>query len=156
VLEFNCRFGDPEAQVIFARLKSDFVDVANACIDGTLDDISLDWDTRPAVCVVMASHGYPGEYEKGKPITGLAEAAAMPDVTVYHAGTAIVNGQVVTSGGRVLGCTAVGDTIRAARDRAYEAAERIHFDGAHMRRDISHRALTDDAGTPSTSVSGSV
>ena len=156
VLEFNCRFGDPETQVIFARLKSDFVDVANACIDGKLDEVSLDWDPRPAVCVVMASQGYPGDYETGKPISGLEAAGAMREVTVYHAGTAIVDGQVVTQGGRVLGCTALGDRIRSARDRAYEAAASIHFEGAHMRSDIAYRALTDAVDRPWAPAAGSV
>lgn len=143
VLEFNCRFGDPETQVIFARLKTDFIDIANACIDGKLNEVTLAWDPRPAVCVVMTSGGYPGDYKKGKPISGLEEAGAMSEVTVYHAGTTTVARQVVTNGGRVLGCTALGDTIRSARDRAYEAVAQIDFEGAYVRRDIAHRALTD-------------
>lgn len=153
VLEFNCRFGDPEAQVIFARLKTDFLDVANACIDGKLDEVTLDWDPRPAVCVVMTSGGYPGAFKKGKPISGLEEAGTMSAVTVHHAGTAALARQVVTSGGRVLGCTALGDTIRSARDRAYEAVAKIDFEGAYIRRDIAHRALTDGCVADSTSPS---
>ena len=141
VLEFNCRLGDPEAQVVLARLKSDFIDAVNACIDGSLDEITLEWDPRPAVCVVMASEGYPGAYEKGKVIRGLAEAEALSGVTVYHAGTRMSGDEVVTHGGRVLGVTALGDTIRTARDRVYDAVRRISFDGAYYRRDIAGRAL---------------
>ncbi len=141
VLEFNCRFGDPEAQAVLVRLKSDLIDVVNACLDGKLDHVTLEWDPRPAVCVVMASEGYPGKYAKGKVIEGLAEAEALPDVTVHHAGTQLIEDVVVTNGGRVLAVTAQADTLGSARDRAYEAVRLIRFDGAHYRRDIAYRAL---------------
>jgi phosphoribosylamine--glycine ligase len=141
VLEFNCRLGDPEAQVILPRLFNDLVPALEACIDGTLNQIKLEWKPQPAVCVVMASGGYPKEYEKGKIITGLAEADAMENVIVFHAGTAKQNGNFVTNGGRVLGVTALGSDIKAAIDRAYEAVAKIHFDKAHYRRDIGRRAL---------------
>ncbi len=142
VLEFNCRFGDPETQVLLARLKSDFVDMIDACIDAKLDEYTLEWDTRPAVCVVTTSAGYPGSYEKGKVITGLDEAGALPDVTVYQAGTALRDDRkVITSGGRVLGVTALGETIRDARDRAYEAVDKLTYTGIYTRPDIAHRAL---------------
>lgn len=141
VLEFNCRFGDPEAQVVLTRLKTDFVDLVNACIDGTLDQIEVEWDPRPAVCVVLASRGYPGSYQKGKTIRGLDAAEALPDVAVYHAGTLRVDDSIVTDGGRVLGVTGMGDDIRGARDRAYEAIERIQFEGVTFRRDIAQRAM---------------
>jgi len=141
VLEFNVRFGDPETQPILFRLQSDIVPVLRAVAEGNLQDVKLEWDPRPAVCVVVASGGYPGKYEKGKPITGLAEAAAMPDVMVFHAGTALRDGQVVTAGGRVLGVTAKGDDIRDAIARAYAAIEAIHFDGMQYRTDIGAKAL---------------
>lgn len=141
VLEFNCRFGDPETQPILMRLKTDLVDVFEAVIDEKLDSITLEWDPRWAVCVVMASRGYPGGYESGKPISGLAEAASIPDVMVFHAGTRMVGRQVLTAGGRVLGVTAVGETFEAARKRCYEAVEKIHFEGAYYRRDIGARAM---------------
>ncbi|MBN1513024.1 MAG: phosphoribosylamine--glycine ligase [Phycisphaerae bacterium] len=141
VLEFNCRFGDPETQAILPRLQSDLIEAMEAVLDGRLDEIELRWDPRPAVCVVMAAGGYPGSYEKGKVITGLAEAGALPDVTVFHAGTKTVGDQIVTAGGRVLGVTALGETVRAARDRAYEAVDRIRFEDAYCRRDIALRAV---------------
>ena len=137
VLEFNCRFGDPETQAIMPRLKSDLVDVLEATIDGALDRVSIDWDERPAVTVVLASGGYPGSYEQGKPIAGLDECAQLPDVHVFHAGTRGENGRVVTAGGRVLAVTALDDTVERARERAYEAVSRISFEGCHYRRDIA-------------------
>jgi phosphoribosylamine---glycine ligase len=140
-LEFNCRFGDPEAQPILMRLKTDLVDVLEAVIDGKLDSVNLEWDPRSAVCVVMASGGYPGSYENGKPISGLDEAGALPDVVVFHAGTRMAGNQVVTAGGRVLGVTALGSDFAAARKRCYEAVEKIHFDGAYYRRDIGAKAM---------------
>jgi len=140
VLEFNCRFGDPEAQPILMRLRSDLVEVMLAVLDKRLEEVSLEWDPRPAVCVVMASGGYPGPYEKGKPIEGLDEVSAMPDVVVFHAGTKRQDGAVVTNGGRVLGVTALGSTIAEAQRRAYEAVGKIHFEGAHYRRDIADKA----------------
>jgi phosphoribosylamine--glycine ligase len=144
VLEFNCRFGDPETQPLLMRLRTDLLDLLEAVVDGTLEDFpetGLNWDPRPAVCVVLASQGYPGSYAKGKVITGLAEVAAMPDVKVFHAGTKLENGLVVTDGGRVLGVTALGDTLAEARRRAYEAVSRIHFQGMFYRRDIGDKAL---------------
>lgn len=142
VLEFNVRFGDPETQPILMRMKSDLLNVMLAVTEGRLDKVSIEWDPRPAVCVVMASGGYPGSYEKGKVIDGLQEAASLKDVVVFHAGTAAKDGKIVTSGGRVLGVTALGDTISDAKRRAYEAVDIIHFDGAYCRRDIADKALT--------------
>jgi phosphoribosylamine--glycine ligase len=142
VLEYNVRFGDPECQPILMRLKSDLVEVLEATIDGRLDRLQpLEWDPRPAVCVVMASEGYPGKYQAGRPIRGLEEAAKVPDVKVFHAGTATASGQVVTNGGRVLGVTALGGTISAAKLQAYTAVKAIRWDGAWCRKDISDKAL---------------
>ena len=141
VLEFNVRFGDPETQPILMRLKNDLLEVILAVCNGRLDDITLNWDSRPAVCVVMAAGGYPGEYEKGKEITGLKEAAAMKDVVVFHAGTKKLDSRIVTNGGRVLGVTALGETISAAKQKAYEAVEKIKFDGAYYRKDIADKAI---------------
>ena len=141
VVEFNCRLGDPEAQVILPRLKSDLIPALLACSDGTLNEVELEWTPEPAVCVVLASGGYPGEYEKGKVISGLAEADSLADVIVFHAGTAKQNGAVITNGGRILGVTALGRDIKAAIDRAYEAVAKIHFDQVHFRKDIGHKAL---------------
>ncbi len=142
VLEFNCRFGDPETQPILMRLQSDLIEAIEATVDGRLDRIELRWDERPALCVVMASKGYPGSYEKGKVIRGLDSAAAMADVQVFHAGTAQAPSGVVTAGGRVLGVTALGVDLDAARRRAYEAVERISFEGAYVRRDIGENVKT--------------
>jgi phosphoribosylamine--glycine ligase len=145
VLEFNCRFGDPETQPLLMRLKTDLVDLIDAVVDDNLGEFAenkLEWDPRPAVCVVMASPGYPGAYPKGKPITGLADAAKLPNVKVFHAGTKIEKGVVVTDGGRVLGVTALGDTLAGAKRKAYEAVSRIHFQGALFRRDIGDKALS--------------
>ncbi len=137
VLEFNARFGDPETQVLLPRLKNDLLPVLEAVIDGRLDQVALAWDPRPAVCVVLASQGYPGAYETGKPIGGLA-SVTQPDVFVFHAGTKSgPGGETLTSGGRVLGVTALGDTLAAARARAYEAAACITFEGCYFRRDIA-------------------
>ncbi|MDA1050546.1 MAG: phosphoribosylamine--glycine ligase [Planctomycetota bacterium] len=142
VLEYNVRFGDPECQPLLLRLKTDIIDVIDATLSGTLDKFSgLEWDPRPAVCVVMASEGYPGSYERGKPIRGLAAAAKLPDVKVFHAGTATLDGQVVTNGGRVLGVTALGDSISDAKRRAYEAVKCIRWEGAWCRKDISDKAV---------------
>ena len=141
VLEFNCRFGDPETQPLMMRLKTDIVDVMLAVCDGKLDQITLEWDPRPAICVVACSKGYPGKYPTGVPITGVADADAIPDVKVFQGGTKMVDGQLVTDGGRVLGVTAIGDTIAAAREKAYKAMEKIHFNGMHYRKDIGHQAL---------------
>jgi len=141
VLEFNARFGDPETQVILPRMAGDLIPAFDACIDGTLDESLVQWKDEHCVTIVMAAGGYPGTYAKGKPISGLAEAGAMEGVTVFHAGTRLDGGRVVTSGGRVLGVTATGDSLRAAVDRAYAAADKIRFEGGWCRRDIAHRAL---------------
>jgi len=149
VLEFNCRFGDPETQPLLMRLRTDLVDLLEAVVDRKLEDFTeswLDWDPRPAVCVVMASQGYPGSYAKGKVISGLEEVAKLPDVKVFHAGTKLENGVVVTDGGRVLGVTALGDTLALAKQRAYEAVERISFPGAFYRTDIADKALRVASG----------
>ncbi len=139
VLEFNARLGDPETQPLMMRLKSDLIDVIEATIDGRLDQIDLTWDRDCGVCVVMASGGYPGDYQTGLSITGLEEAAKVPNVQVFHAGTKLVHGFPVTAGGRVLGVTAVGDSIQRAASRAYEAAKCLHFEGAYFRGDIGLR-----------------
>ncbi|HIJ89600.1 MAG TPA: phosphoribosylamine--glycine ligase [Deltaproteobacteria bacterium] len=141
VLEFNCRFGDPEAQPLLMRLKTDLVEIMEAVVDGRLSEISLEIDTRPTVCVVMAAGGYPGKYENGKPIDGLARAAQHKDVVVFHAGTALQGDTVVTNGGRVLGVTAIGDTVQEAIVKAYKAAEEISWDGCYYRKDIGRKAL---------------
>ena len=137
VLEYNTRFGDPETQVVLPRMKTDIVDVMDACIDGTLDQIDLEFYDNAAVCVVLASGGYPQSYEKGKVITGLEKFDGAEGYYCFHAGTRFdSDGNVVTSGGRVLGVTAVGPTLKEARAAAYEAAGWIHFDGQYMRHDI--------------------
>lgn len=139
VLEFNCRFGDPEAQPLLMRLKSDLIDAINAVVDGTLEDFNLEWDRRASLCVVMASGGYPGSYEKGKEITGLDEAAGVENAVVFHAGTRRIGNRVESNGGRVLGVTALGGDIQKARTTAYEAVRKIAFDGAVVRGDIGMR-----------------
>jgi phosphoribosylamine---glycine ligase len=136
VLEFNCRFGDPETQVILPRLKSDIVDLFEATITGQLDTVTAEWDARSAVCVVLASGGYPGDYKTGKTIVGLEHADQMDDVIVFHAGTRLRENRILTSGGRVLGVTALGDTLLAAKRRAYDAVAKIEFDGSYFRHDI--------------------
>ena len=136
VIEYNARFGDPETQVVLPRLKTDLVTIIESVIDGTLADVDIQWSKEAAACVVMASGGYPVKYEKGKVITGLDENGQLPGVTVYHAGTAEKDGCLVTSGGRVLGVTALAPTLDEALQKAYDAVEKIHFDGAHYRRDI--------------------
>ncbi len=142
VLEYNVRFGDPECQPLLMRLKSDLVELMLATAEGRLNQLEpLEWDPRSAVCVVMASEGYPGRYEKGRPIRGLADAAEVEGVKVFHAGTRRDGDQVVTSGGRVLGVTAIGDTISAAKLRAYTAVKCIRWDGAWCRKDISDKAV---------------
>ena len=141
VLEYNVRFGDPEAQPVLMRLRSDLANVLMLAATGKLTELeSLDWDPRPAVCVVMASEGYPGEYAKGRTITGIPEADALPDTKVFHAGTTIKNGQIVNTGGRVLGVTALGDSIAAAKQNAYAAVDKIQWQGGWCRRDISDKA----------------
>ncbi len=144
VLEYNVRLGDPECQPLLMRLRSDLVEVLEATVDRRLDEIApLEWDPRPAVCVVMAAEGYPGKYDTGQPIRGLEQAAALPDVKVFHAGTKLVDGRVVTSGGRVLGVTALGNSISAAKLQAYTAVKCIRWPGAWCRKDISDKALCD-------------
>jgi phosphoribosylamine--glycine ligase len=144
VLEFNVRFGDPETQPLLMRLKTDLLDLLEAVVDDTLGDYGEDrveWDPRPSVCVVLCSQGYPGSYQKGRFITGLEDAAKMPDVQVFHAGTKLEDGSVLTDGGRVLGVTALGDTLADAKKRAYEAVAKIQFTGMHYRKDIADKAL---------------
>ncbi len=148
VLEYNVRFGDPECQPVLMRLKSDLLDLLEATVDGRLDEIAPpEWDPRPAVCVVMAAEGYPGKYEKGQPIRGLEEAAKVPDVKVFHAGTTMRDGQVITNGGRVLGVTALGSSISAAKLQAYTGVKNIRFSGGWCRKDISDKALTYNHNT---------
>ena len=141
VVEFNCRFGDPEAQVLFPRMETDLVPVLGACIDETLSDVEVAWKPGSAVCVVMASGGYPDAYEKGKVITGLNDANALKDVAVFHAATKAQNGQTVTDGGRILGVTALASDLKSAVNCAYQGIDKIHFDKAHFRTDIGYRAL---------------
>jgi phosphoribosylamine--glycine ligase len=143
VLEFNCRLGDPETQPIMARLKSDLVDLVEHATRGTLDRVEAEWDRRSALGVVLAASGYPESPRRGDPITGLdkVDAARHPDVVVFHAGTAQDGGRVVTSGGRVLCVTALGDSVRLAQRAAYSAIGDIRFDGMQFRSDIGHRAV---------------
>jgi len=142
VIEFNCRFGDPECQPLMMRLTSDLLEAMVAVTEHRLDEVTLQWDSRPAVCVVMSSGGYPGPYEKGFEITGIDAAEALGDVKVFHAGTAMADGKLVTNGGRVLGVTALGETIADAQKRAYEAVDRIHWQGCYCRRDIAAKAIS--------------
>ncbi len=146
VLEFNVRFGDPEAQPLFLRLSSDLVPLLLQCAQGKITDARMEIDPRPAVCVVMASGGYPGQYSKGHPIEGIAEAEEQEGVVVFHAGTSLADGRLVNSGGRVLGVTAIGDTLKGAIDRAYRAVDRIHWEGAYYRSDIGRKALRNKGG----------
>jgi phosphoribosylamine--glycine ligase len=141
VLEFNMRMGDPETQPILFRLTSDLVELMEAAIDGRLSQVTVRCDPRPAVCVVLAAGGYPDAYAKGYPIKGLEDAASVPDTYVFHAGTALKGGGIVTSGGRVLGVTARGATIQDAVAAAYRAAERISWEGVHYRKDIARKAF---------------
>ena len=137
VLEFNCRFGDPETQVILPRLKSDLLELIDATIDGRLSTSAIEWDNRTTVTVVLASGGYPDKYESGREISGLDRARRLPDVHVFHAGTRRENNRVLTAGGRVLAVTAFGESITQARERAYAAVEQINFEGRQYRRDIA-------------------
>lgn len=141
VLEFNVRFGDPEAQPLFLRLKSDLVPLLMQCAQGRITDAGMEIDPRPTVCVVMSSGGYPGSYAKGFPIEGIGEAEKEDGVVVFHAGTATKDGRLVNSGGRVLGVTAIGDTLKGAIDRAYRAVGKIRWEGAYHRTDIGRKAL---------------
>jgi len=136
VLEFNCRFGDPEAQPLLMRMNTDLVEIMEAVINRELDEVRAEWNEKAATCVILASGGYPGKYEKGKVITGLEEVEGMEDVEVFHAGTALWDGKIVTAGGRVLGVTALGMDVRDAARRAYEAIGKIYFEGMHYRKDI--------------------
>lgn len=145
VLEFNARFGDPECQALLIRLKSDIIDLMDACIDGTLDQVQVDWDTRAAVCVVLAAGGYPGAYEKGKVIRGLESLRGWQNGMVFHAGTAQRGQDLVSNGGRVLGVTGLGASVRDAVQEAYWAVDHIEWDGMQYRRDIGHRALEKHA-----------
>ncbi|MBF0380402.1 MAG: phosphoribosylamine--glycine ligase [Magnetococcales bacterium] len=142
VLEFNARFGDPETQPLLMRMKSDLVPLMEASATGSLAGVSIEWDSRTALCVVQAAGGYPGSYKKGLPITGIDAADALADVAVFHAGTKLDGDQVVTAGGRVLGVTALGDGIKEAQQRAYEAVDKINWDSCYCRRDIGYRAIT--------------
>lgn len=142
VLEYNCRFGDPECQPLLMRLKSDLVDILEAVVDGNLDAIEIpQWDPRPSICVVMASQGYPGEYATGQVIDGIDAADELPDVKIFHAGTKLVDGKVVASGGRVLGVTALGDSIPLAKLNAYTAVQKVRWAGSWCRKDISDKAV---------------
>jgi phosphoribosylamine--glycine ligase len=144
VLEFNCRFGDPETQALLPRMKSDLLPLLEATIDGTIERCAIEWDARTAVTVVLASAGYPGKYETGKSISGLDEAAKLDDVQIFHAGTKRDGSEVKTTGGRVLAVTALGSTLEAARALAYEAVSRIRFEKCHYRRDIALNAVADN------------
>ena len=141
VLEYNARFGDPETQALLVRIDSDLLDALEACVDGRLAQTELRWNRGAAACVVASSAGYPGSYKTGMPIIGLGAAAQVPGVQVFHSGTAQVGGQLLTAGGRVLGVTAAGDSLKEALARAYQAMAEIHFEGMYYRRDIGHRAL---------------
>lgn len=146
VLEFNARFGDPETQAILLRLDSDLVEAMEACVDGRLSETELRWAPGASACVIASSGGYPGSYEVGLPIVGLDEAARVPGVQVFHSGTSSVGGKVHTAGGRVLSVTALGETLKEALDRAYQALAEVHFEGMYYRRDIGHRALKPKKG----------
>ena len=145
VLEFNCRFGDPETQALLMRLDSELLDAIEAVVDGRLADTEIIWSPKSSVTVVMASEGYPGSFEKGKTIEGLDRAAAMSDVCVFHAATRRIGGRIRTSGGRVLGVTALGDNLAEAKKRAYDAVDAIRFDNAYYRRDIADKAIAAPA-----------
>ncbi len=144
VVEYNARFGDPEAQPLLMRMKSDIVPILQACARGDLREGGIEWHDKAAVCVVMASGGYPAAFEKGRPIAGLEAAAGMEDLMVFHAGTALKDERIVNNGGRVLGVTGLGATVREAIARAYAGVDKIHWDKVHFRRDIGARALDRD------------
>jgi len=146
VLEFNVRFGDPEAQAVLPRLKADLVEVMLASCEGRLEKLKLLWDSRSCVCVVISSGGYPGDYEKGKEITGLEDAGQLESTVVFHAGTKKDGKKIVTSGGRVLGVTSLGINIEDSIKKAYVAVEKIKFDRCFFRRDIGAKALLQGAG----------
>ncbi len=140
-LEFNARFGDPETQPVLMRMKGDIIPILEACIKGNLSQYQIEWESRASVCVVMASKGYPGDYEKGKTIHGLKEVSQMKDVFVFHAGTDIKDGQIITNGGRVLGVTGLGEDISRAIEKTYQAVKKISWDGVHYRTDIGRKAF---------------
>ena len=140
-LEFNARFGDPETQPVLMRMKGDIVPILEACMKGNLSQYRIEWNPQAAVCVVMASKGYPGDYEKGQPIEGLEEVKTMKDVFIFHAGTAAKDGQAVTNGGRVLGVTGLGEDIPRAIEKTYKAVKKVHWKGVHYRKDIGRKAL---------------
>jgi phosphoribosylamine--glycine ligase len=146
VLEFNARFGDPETQVYMRLLKTDLLDIIESCVDGTLEKMHIEWNPGFAACVVAASGGYPGEYKKGFPIEGVKEAEKLPGIIVFHAGTSLAGDKLATAGGRVLGVTALADTLEAALERAYEAMEHIRFEGMHFRHDIGAKTLAAARG----------
>ena len=146
VLEYNCRFGDPETQPIMIRLRSDLTELCEAALDKTLDKITADWDPRASLGVVLAARGYPGDYPKGDVIGGLDDAASMQDAKVFHAGTASKDGNIVTSGGRVLCATALGKNVSEAQQRAYQLVDKIRWDGMYYRKDIGHRAIKREQG----------
>jgi phosphoribosylamine---glycine ligase len=141
VLEFNARFGDPETQAILLRLESDLIEALEACVEGRLSETEMRWNPGASACVIASSAGYPGSYQTGLPISGLGPAGQVPGVQIFHSGTARVGGQTVTAGGRVLGVSAVGDSLQQALSRAYQAMVEISFEGIYYRRDIAHRAL---------------
>jgi len=144
VLEFNCRFGDPEAQPLLGRLETDIVEILEAVVDKRLETVAVRWSDKSAVCVVIASKGYPDTYQTGKVISGLEEAKALKDVMVFHAGTAADKGRIVTAGGRVLGVTALGTDIHEAADNAYKAVGKISFEGMQYRKDIGKGTGTEN------------
>jgi phosphoribosylamine--glycine ligase len=141
VIEFNGRFGDPETQSFMRLLKTDLLDILDASVDGQLKEINIEWENKFACCIILASTGYPGKFEKGKPITGLEEASKLDDITIFHAGTIIQESIIVTNGGRVLGVTAVADDLKTALDKAYTAVKLINFEGMHYRTDIGAKSL---------------
>ena len=143
VLEYNCRFGDPETQPIMMRLRSDLAWLCDMALDGRLDEVNVEWDERKALGVVLAAGGYPGSYNTGDIIDALPENT--PDMHIFHAGTAIKDGQPVTSGGRVLCVTALGDTVTEAQKRAYEAVGKVHWNNIYFRTDIGHRAISRES-----------
>ncbi|MFW5722650.1 MAG: phosphoribosylamine--glycine ligase [Desulfohalobiaceae bacterium] len=141
VLEYNVRFGDPECQPLLMRLESDLAEILLACVQGRLKDVTVSWSEKTSICVVMAAGGYPRKYDRGMPIQGIEDADRMEDVKVFHAGTTLQDGQVLAAGGRVLGVTALGDDLTRAKQTAYAAVERIHFDGQYYRRDIGDKGI---------------
>jgi phosphoribosylamine--glycine ligase len=148
VIEFNARFGDPETQSYMRLLKTDLLDILEACVNGNLDKIKIEWSKKSACCIVLASGGYPGKYEKGKAITGIKEAEKLDDIVIFHAGTILLDSNIVTNGGRVLGVTAVADDLRSALSKAYHAIKLIHFDGIQYRKDIGAKSLSAKPPSP--------